>query len=198
MVMSSNAEDQGQANLGRYRRHYRFSSAEYKAMIEAGILGKYHRVELIDGQVLELEPYTYEQDMVANRAMLHFLDLDRTRYTGMVKATLYVDEGFVPDPDYWLARMGDFTLSPEKDDILLVLEAAEDSLQFDLEVKSGLYATAGVEELWVVDVPSRTLHRFTDPAPEGYKERKVLTGNEQVTPRKVPGKSLYVRDLLRS
>ena len=38
-------------------------------MIEAGILGKYHKVELIDGYVLELEPYTYELDTVANRAM---------------------------------------------------------------------------------------------------------------------------------
>ena len=58
MVMSSSAEDQGQADPGQYRRHYPFSSAEYKAMIEASIPGKYHRVELIDGQVLELEPYT--------------------------------------------------------------------------------------------------------------------------------------------
>ena len=197
MVMSSNAEDQGQANLDQYRRHYRFSSAEYKAVIEAGILGKYHRAELIDGQVLELEPYTYEQDMVANRAMLHFFDVDPVKYTGIVKATLYVDEGFVPDPDYWLARMDDLTLSPEKDDILLILEAAEDSLQFDLEVKSVLYSKAGVEELWVVDLPSRTLHRFTYPAPEEYKERQVLTENEQVTPRKMPGKSPYVRELLR-
>ena len=93
--------------------------------------------------------------------------------------------------------MDHFTQSPEKDDILLVLEAAEDSLQFDLEVKRVLYGKAGVDELWVVDLPGRTLHRFTNPAPEGYKERKVLTENEQVTPREVPGKSQYVRDLLR-
>ena len=190
MVIRSNIEDQGQANPGQYRRHYRFSAAEYKAMIEAGILGKYHRVVLIDGQVLKLEPYTYEQDMVANRAMLHFLDVDPVRYTGMVKATLYVNEGFVPDPDYWLARLDDFTQSPEKENILLILEAGADSLPFDLEVRSVLYWKAGVDELWVVVLPGRTLHRFTNPAPEGYKERKVLTENQQVTTRKMPGKSL--------
>ena len=165
-------------------------------MIEAGILGKYHKVELIDGYVLEMEPPSYQQSLVANLAMHHFFDADRERYTGMVKATLYVGEGSVPDPDYWLVRMDEFTMKPEPEDILLILEVAEESLQFDLEIKTRLYAKAGVEELWVVHLQRRTLHRFTKPGPEGYKEHAVLTENEQLTPPKVPNKNLYVRDLL--
>ena len=70
--MSSEEGPKFLTNPAEYRRHYRFTSAEYEAMVEAGILGKYHRVELIDGYVLELEPYTLELDLVANRAMRHF------------------------------------------------------------------------------------------------------------------------------
>ncbi|MDE2938847.1 MAG: Uma2 family endonuclease [Chloroflexota bacterium] len=177
-------------------RHYRFTFAEYEAMINAGIRGECHKVELIDGYVLEMEPYTRELDLVANRAMRHFLDLDPEQYAGMVKATLYVGEGFVPDPDYWLAKMDDFTLRVDPDDILLIIEVAEESLRFDLEVKARLYARAGVAELWVVDLPQLLLHRFTRPAPGGYLDHTVLTEDELVTPLKVPSKPLYLRDLL--
>ena len=80
----------------------------------------------------------------------------------MIKATLHVGEGFVPDPDYWLTRRGYRLRFPQTEDILLVLEVAAESLRFDLEVKTGLYARAGVAELWVIDLPqARTapLHR---------------------------------------
>lgn len=186
----------GLPNPADYRRHYRFTSAEYEAMIAAGILGKYHKVELIDGYVLELEPYTYELDTVANLAMELFFDLARREYAGMIKATLHVGEGFVPDPDYWLTRRGDRLRFPQTEDILLVLEVAAESLRFDLEVKTGLYARAGVAELWVIDLPRRVLHRFTGPAPDGYQVHTVLTEDEELTPIKVPGKTLRVRDLL--
>ena len=71
-----------------------------------------------------------------------------------------------------------------------------ESLQFDLEIKTRLYAKAGVEEFWVVDLPRRTLHRFTKPGPEGYKEHIVLAENEQLTPEEMANKTLCVRDLL--
>ena len=54
--MRPEKEDKWPANPDQYRQHYRFTSAEYEAMIEAGILGKHHKVELIDGHVLEVEP----------------------------------------------------------------------------------------------------------------------------------------------
>ena len=194
--MSSIEDTNLLTNPDRYRRHYRFTSAEYEAMINAGILGECHKVELIDGYVLEMEPYTIEPAMVANRAIRHFLDLGWEEYAGMIKATLCVGEGFVPDPDYWLARMDDFTLRVDPEDILLIIEVAEESLRFDLEVKARLYARAGVAELWVVDLPQLLLHRFTGPAPDGYLDHTVLTEDELVTPIKVPSKPIYIRDLL--
>ena len=134
--------------------------------------------------------------MVANRAMRLFFDLERRRYAGMIKATLHVGEGFIPDPDYWLTRRGDRLRFPQTEDILLILEVAAESLQFDLEIKSRLYSNSGIEELWVVDLPRRTLHRFTRPGIEEYDGHLVLSEDDQLTPIKVPNKTFYVRDLL--
>ena len=65
-----------------------------------------------------------------------------------------------------------------------------------MEIKTALYVKAGVQELWVVGLPQRILHRSTGPEPEEYREHTILDEDERLTPIRVPGKPLYLGHLL--
>ena len=61
-----------------------------------------------------------------------------------------------------------FTSNPRAQDLLLVVEIADTSLNFDLTVKAALYARAGVSEYWVLDVSGRRLLVHRNPRSGTY------------------------------
>ncbi|MFN4231636.1 Uma2 family endonuclease, partial [Thermus sp.] len=76
-------------------------------------------------------------------------------------------------------------------DVLLLVEVAETSLDYDLNVKTPLYAKAGVPEVWVVDLVRDRVHRFRKPTGEGYGQGETLEEGElEVLGLKVPVKEV--------
>ena len=93
----------------------------------------------------------------------------------VVESQLTTDlaETFAPDPDFILARWKEDGYpegeNPGKDDVLLAIEVADNSLEYNLRAKALAYARAGIPELWVVDIPHRQIHVFIHPSADGYQ-----------------------------
>ena len=85
---------------------------------------------------------------------------------------------------------------PSRADVLLLVEVADASIDFDREVKREIYAENGVAEFWILNVVDRTLEVYRGPQPTGrYGEVKVLTADDQIEIERLPGESFIVRDL---
>jgi Uma2 family endonuclease len=162
--------------LNRYPvpRH-RLTRRDYHRLAEAGILGHTDRVELIEGQLVDRSPIGPRHAIVTENLnellVMAFAGRARIRCQDPV----VLDDGSEPQPDFALVRRpwrGYPHTHPEPDDIFLLIEVADTSLDFDRTVKLALYARAGIQEVWIVDLTTDgvLVHR----GPSGGEYRSVI------------------------
>ena len=120
------------------------------------------------------------------------------RVVASVQSPLRLDPFNEPQPDLMLLRprADDYTAShPTAADVLLLVEVADSSQAFDRGPKLDLYARHAVPEVWIVDLPGRSVEVCRSPGPDGYAERRRLTEGI-VAPMLVPGLEIDVAALL--
>lgn len=178
---------------------HRFTVAEYHHMGEAGIFSEDDRMELIDGEVVEMTPIGSRHAAVVMRLnrLLQGAIGDRALVNPQnpVELTEYSE----PQPDLsLLVPRADFYAGghPRPQDTLLVVEVADSTLAYDLGVKLPLYAAAGVPEAWVVDIAARALHVHAGPASGRYQDVRRLVPGDIATPRALPGVLVPVEEIL--
>lgn len=137
-------------------RKRKFDVGEYHRLGEAGILGEDERVELIEGELLELEPITGQHaTIVSALTMILARQCDASQLVH-VQNPLRLDHTSEPQPDLVLARLVRGSRDvPNFKDALLVIEVSDSTYQYDRKIKAPLYARAGVPELWIVDCQNK-------------------------------------------
>lgn len=174
------------------------SAEEYLRMDEAGVFAPEARLELIEGEIIEMAPIKPPHaGRVAQLAEL-FVQRCAGRATVWVQGPLRVSGTSIPQPDLaLLARRADFytrTL-PTVEDVLLVVEVSDTSLAFDVKTKAPLYARSGLPELWVVDINDRAVRIYRDPAADGYRSASVAQVGERVACAALPEVAVEVAEL---
>ncbi|GGM96301.1 hypothetical protein GCM10007092_07350 [Thermus composti] len=155
---------------------HRFSAEDFHKMAEAGILGEDDRVELIRGEVVELSPIGKRHAYVVN-ALVDLLSSLAGRAVLSVQNPLVLSPDTEVYPDLVLLKPPRNQYRdrlPEGKDALLVVEVAETSLRYDLEVKLPLYAKAGIPEVWVVDLEGKRVLVHRKPEGGAYREVETL------------------------
>ena len=182
---------------------HRFTVEDYHRMAEVGLLGEDDRVELLEGEVVEMTPIGPEHAGTVDRLNQRLIQALAGRAIVRVQSPIRVDDRSEPEPDLALLRpVEDFYTSriPGPGDVLAVIEVADTSYERERSVKQRLYARAGIPELWIVDIrrSPAALERFAEPnRPEGhYERRETLAGDATVVPVSVPEVALRVGDLL--
>lgn len=183
---------------GSALRHL-FDVDDYYRMAEAGILSREDRVELIEGEIVDLVPIGAAHGGKINR--LTSL-VGRLAAGGQVVASvqgpLRLGLHSEPQPNLMLLRpRADFYESghPTAADVLLLVEVADSSLAYDRGPKLALHARHGVPEVWIVDLAGRAVEICRGPGPEGYAERRRVSEGA-ATPTLVPGLAIDVAVLL--
>jgi Uma2 family endonuclease len=169
-------------------RVHRLSVADYHRMGETGILGPDLRTELLDGEVIEMPPIGHPHagtvKYIANR-------LKETVVVTAVVAVqdpVWLDDRTEPLPDIALLRpLPDYYRSahPGPADVILLIEVADTSLEYDRQVKLPRYARAGIPEVWLVDLTGRRLSIHRGPGPDGYA-LAVIPGDLTAVPLPLP------------
>ena len=140
------------AGLTREKR--KFTVAEYYRMTELGILDHSERLELLDGEIIVMAPIGEPHATVVDRLTLAFAEVSRGRFIVRVQNPIRLDAGAEPQPDLALLRLrADFYINahPGPEDVLVVMEVSDSTLDFDREVKSKRYAAAGFCNIcWVL------------------------------------------------
>ena len=161
-----------------------FTVDEYYRMADAGILTPDDRVELIDGEIIEMSPIGSRHLGCVNRATRLFTSAFGGRVVVSVQNPLWLSNFTEPEPDVVLLKpRGDEYASkkPAAEDALLVLEVADTTLAYDRNVKLPRYAKAGVPEVWIENLQDDLLLVYRDPVGNAYTTSLVFRRGESVS-----------------
>jgi len=180
-------------------KRYAFTVDEFHRMARAGIFAEDERVELIEGDIIEMTPIGPEHSACVDRLTEFFITQLRGRAIVRVQSPIRLGERSEPVPDLAvLRRREDFYRQnlPGPDDTLLVIEVSDTSLAYDQQVKIPLYGRSGIPEAWVVDLNGRTLTAYRQPHSQGYRQALTFGPDGAVAPLAFPDLALNVGWLL--
>lgn len=147
----------------------RFTVHEYHRMAEAGILHEDDRVELIEGELIEMAAIGSRHFTCVNGLNRFLVESVGDEAIVSVQNPVRLGEHGEPEPDLALIKPRDYRDSlPGPEDVLLLIEVSDATLTYDREVKLPLYARFGIPEVWIVDLASGTIERHTEPSEDGY------------------------------
>jgi Uma2 family endonuclease len=176
-----------------------FTVDEYYKMADVGILRPEDRVELIDGEIIEMSPIGNRHLGCVNAANEAFTVAFRGRAIVSVQNPLRLTNYTEPEPDVVLLKPRQDAYRhkrPLAEDALLVLEVADTTLEYDRKVKAPRYAAAGVPELWIEDLEGDVLLVFRDPVGNSYKTLLTLKPGKTVSAQALADAVFKVSDLL--
>ena len=165
----------------------RFTRAEYYRMAEAGILAEDDRVELIEGEIVQMSPIgRLHKAFVGNLSQLLSMRFAERAVVWTQNPIILTDDT-EPQPDVTVLRRRAPSYR-ERDayaeDVLLLIEVADTSLAYDRTTKLRLYAEAGIPEYWIVDCTTEAVEIYRTPGPNGYRD---LTRASGTTTLNLPG-----------
>lgn len=167
-------------------------------MVKARILREDDRVELIDGEVIEMAPVGSRHVACVNDLTRSFVQQLGDRATVSIQNPVRLSSGSEPQPDLSILRPRTDRYReavPATADVLLLIEVSDTTLPFDRGVKLPLYAESGIPEVWIADLSRRgfLVHR----QPEGRAYREVAVVKEgMLSPLALPDVLIDVRDVL--
>jgi Uma2 family endonuclease len=172
---------------------------EYHRMGEAGILRDDDRVELIEGELVQMTPIGNPHAGTANRLTRLFVAAVGPRAVVTVQNPVRLDRHNEPQPDLMLLRFRDddyYGKTPTPDDVLLLVEVADSSLRYDRETKLPLYAKHGIPEVWIVNLADKLVEVCRDPGPDGYGSVASVGRGGSLEPALLPGAIIKIDDIL--
>jgi Uma2 family endonuclease len=177
-----------------------FSVDEFDHMAEAGVFREDDRLELLDGEIVQMTPIGSRHAGCVMRLNAWCAEHVRATAIVSVQGPLVLDKGSELYPDVVLLQpRPDFysRSHPNPGDVLLVVEVADATGDYDRGVKVPRYSRAGIPEVWVVDLRERVIDVYRQPSGDQYREhRRVEPGDALEIPRVVGGQRIAVSDVL--
>ncbi|MGH3090591.1 MAG: Uma2 family endonuclease [Rubrobacteraceae bacterium] len=182
----------------REARH-RFNVDEFYRMGEAGIFDEKSRVELIEGEVVEMNPIGSHH--AGNVKRLNALFTEKVRGAAIVDVQnpVQLSEHCQPQPDLALLKPRDDFYSeshPTPEDVILLVEVADTSLAHDRDVKVPLYARYGIPEYWIIDLSGREILAHSRPEDGKYRITERVKSGDTLVCRSLPDLSVKVEEVL--
>ena len=177
----------------------RFTVDEYHKMGEAGILPEDDRVELLDGEIVEMTPINVPHAVCVDR--LNKL-LNRSlpdEFVVRVQSPIFINELNEPQPDVAVLKPADYLRMPQHpgpSDLVLVIEVADSTLREDRGRKVPEYARAGIPEAWIVNIPKGVVEVYSEPVGGKYASIRRVARGEAITLKVLPEVTIAVGDFL--
>ncbi len=149
-----------------------FTPEQYQLMYKSGVFAQSDRLELINGEITQMSPIGRKH--VACIIRLTKLMEKKLGDRTMISAqnSILLPDNSQPQPDLAILKYRDDFYEnglPTPEDILLIIEVADSSIDYDRDVKAPLYAAAGIPEMWLFDVNQKLITGYSHPSPSGYK-----------------------------
>jgi Uma2 family endonuclease len=172
---------------------------EWRRLGEAAIFPPDSRLELIEGEILEMAPIGFNHAGHVMRLINFFAPLVAGKAIVNAQNPLQLGDLSEPEPDFMLLKPNPDFYSlrhPLASDVLLLIEVADSSLAFDQNQKQRLYARYRIPEYWLVNLNDDCLEVYRRPRGELYEEKTTLRAGDSVVLSQLPGITVQLSDIL--
>ena len=162
---------------------------DFLTLNEARALDGFSKSELIDGEIVtmnaQFQRHSYAKSEMAFR--LRNALGKTSSLIALVEVSVAMPPHDMPEPDLVVIHgpVGDGAVALDK--VVLLVEVADSTRDFDLGRKAALYAHQGVAEYWVVDLQNAEVVRHWQPAADGYARRDSIAFGAAITAATLPG-----------
>jgi Uma2 family endonuclease len=179
---------------------YKFTVDEYNRLAEIGFFREDARVELIEGEIVDMAPIGNRHYRTVNRLTTLFSPLAASKRAILsVQNPIVLSARSKPQPDVTLLRFRDDFYKdrePRPEDILLLVEVAESSLGYDRLTKMPLYARSGIAECWLVDLEAGRVEVYREPAAGEFGKPVAFRRGDTLAPLAFPDITAKVEDII--
>lgn len=179
----------------------RLSVEQLDRMIKSGVFdaANAHRIELIRGELRKMSPISDEHAGVVDFLTEWSVRVKPAGVRVRIQNPLGIPKlKSVPQPDVAWVREQRSSARPDASDVFLVIEVAQASLRYDRGVKAKLYAKAGVQDYWIVNIPDRRLEILREPLGLRYQNLQTLSPGGEARLLAFPDVALQVAELFDS
>jgi Uma2 family endonuclease len=173
----------------KYESQRRWTVDEYHRMIAGGILTARDRVELLDGHIIEMVPQEPPHASTTSSFGNDFVLLFAGKAWIRQQLPITIEPDSEPEPNIAVVRIDPRRYRdrhPTPEEVYLLIEVADSSLNYDLNRKVKIYARANIPEYWIIDVNQRQLLIFRKPVGETYQVEQVLSTQDAISPVAFP------------
>ncbi|OCQ95638.1 hypothetical protein BCD67_10490 [Oscillatoriales cyanobacterium USR001] len=166
-----------------------FTVQEYHLMIEAGVFMNNDRVELIEGEIIEMAAIGTRHASCVRRLIHRFSVIPEEIAILDVQDPIQLTERTEPQPDVVLLQpRADYyaTAHPRPSEVLLLMEVSDSTIDFDRDVKVPNYARSGIQEVWLWNLEDNCLEVYRFPTGNGYNSIQIFQRGEMVSPLAFP------------
>jgi Uma2 family endonuclease len=181
-----------------YSRHS-FSVEEFDRMVEADVFREDDRLELIEGEIIEMSPIGKRHAGFVRKLTKTLERVVGDRSIVSVQNPILADDWSKPQPDIaLLVPRTDFytTIDPAPRHVRVAIEVADTSFDYDTMVRVPLYARSGIREVWVIDAKAREIHVYWSPREGEYRRHLVFGKDETFVSTRFPGVVFFVSSLI--
>jgi Uma2 family endonuclease len=157
-------------------------------MAAAGVFSEDDRVELIEGEIVEMNPIGSRHAACVGRLTESLGRLAGQQAIVWVQNPVQISDFSEPLPDVaLLKRRSDFysQANPQPQDVLLIIEVADSSVEYDRDIKIPLYAEAAIPEVRLVNLPKETIKIYARPVGDAYREIQIIKRGESLASKSV-------------
>jgi Uma2 family endonuclease len=176
-----------------------FTVDEVYQMLAAGILTEDDRVELIEGELIKMSPIGERHAACVKKANALFNRLVGQQALVSVQDPILLNNYSEPQPDLALLKpRQDYyaQAKPTPADVLLIVEVADSSIDYDRRIKMSLYARAAVPAVWLIDLNADAIEVYTQPAGGAYRALQTARRGDRLTLETLPGLTVMADDIL--
>lgn len=167
----------------------KLSLERFQSMIEAGILRDDERIELIEGELLNMAPIGAPHACAVTQLSAFFMKALADSVHVWTQLPIVLPDWSQPQPGITLIRKkpgGYAQALPGPEDVLLLIEVSDSSLAYDRGTKLPLYGKHNISETWIVDLQARFIEVYRQPGPNGYERKLEFRGADPVAPGAFP------------
>ncbi|MCD9188849.1 MAG: Uma2 family endonuclease [Pyrinomonadaceae bacterium] len=180
-------------------KRFQFTVDDFNAMTEQGMFRPTDRLELIEGEIIEISPIGRLHARCVD-LLNHFLN----KYTAenviiRAQSPIILDDLSEPQPDISILRFqADFYKQshPKAADILLIIEVSDSTVEYDRTLKFPKYASAKIPEAWLINLEAERIEVHSNPKENIYGMVKIYQRGEEVLSETMPELKLKADDIL--
>jgi Uma2 family endonuclease len=175
-----------------------FTVADVERMVEVGLIAPDERIEVLGGEIVPMSPKGARHEALKVALSLHWGKRCPDSHVVAPETGLRLSKDTYLEPDFVVFRKAVGIAGLKGPDVLLAVEVADSSLDYDLKRKPLICAAFGVRELWVIDAARRIVHVHVGPGEGGYAWTATRTAAERLEPTEAPGDFALALDELEA